>query len=160
MENIVTRKEAPHNFSSPGMAQPPPIPPSRGKTDPAIAKISEDMTQALRTLRMLEDRYSTIRKKMQMSDQNMIEDTNKVFTQLKVIVKDITDLKIKVEDMRVKLGVFENEIKDMADKQDLKVLQRYVELWQPMDFMTEKQAIQLIRVAMKQYKEMEDIKKP
>ncbi len=59
---------------------------------------------------------------------------------------------MKVEDMRLKLGMFEKEIKEMADKQDVRVLQRYIELWEPMQFLTEKQAIQLIRDTLKPQK--------
>ncbi len=151
------------NTSQAALASGPPsapTPPLKGqKMDPAIGKLSEDLGMSLRTLRMLEERYSTVRKKMQVSDQNTIEDTNKIFTSLKLISKDISDLKLKIEDMRVKLGSFENEIKEMADKQDLKVLQRYLELWEPMQFMTEKQAIQLIRDALKQMREKESAEK-
>lgn len=124
------------------------------KSDPAIVKLGENLNQTLRTLRMLEERYSGLRKKMQMSDQNMIEDTNKLFTQLKLISTDISDLKMKIEDMRQKLEIFSKEIDEMASKQEVTVLQRYIELWQPMNFMTEKEAIALIKDALKQKNEI------
>jgi hypothetical protein len=153
MENINQQNNPQNSF----MGVNAPQAPLKGeKIDSVTTKLNDDLGQALRTLRMLEERYSTIRAKIQVSDQNIIEDTNRIFTQLKLIVKDITDLKIKIEDMRIKLNTFSNEIKEMASKQDLKVLQRYIEMWEPMQFMTEKQAISLIKAA---FKEKEDSRK-
>ncbi len=157
MENQAQKNDSPPSFTgSPSQIQ---IPQKGEKMDVSLNKVGEEIGQSLRTLRMLEERYSTIRSKIQVSDQNIIEDTNKIFTQLKLIVKDITDLKIKIEDMRLKLNTFSTEIKEMASKQDVKVLQRYVEMWEPMQFLTEKQAIQIIREALRQYKEKEEIRK-
>lgn len=118
------------------------------KTDPALTSLNEELNQSLRTLRMLEERYSTLRKKMQLSEQNIIDDTNKIFTQIKLIVSDINDLKMKVNDIRQKLEIFEREIEGMASRQDVIILQRYLDMWEPMTFLTEKDAIKLIREAI------------
>lgn len=155
MEKIQARKDIPNSFMTGPSQNQQPIATNTDaqkgqKVDANLNKMTDDLGQTLRILRMLEERYSTLRKKMQMSDQNIIDDTNKIFTQLKLIVKDISDLKIKIEDMRIKLDMFQNEIKEMATRQDLTVLQRYIELWEPMQFMTEKQAINLIRDALKE----------
>ena len=120
------------------------------KQDPVMSGLNEQLNQSLRTLRMLEERYSTLRKKMQLSEQNMIEDTNKVFTQIKLIVSDINELKMKISDIKQKLDIFEKEIDEMATRQDVMVLQRYMDMWEPMQFLTEKDAIKLIKDALRQ----------
>jgi len=162
MENLNQRKDMPNSFQSwPAKnqaSQSPPLSTQKGQSDAALGKINEDLGQALRTLRMLEERYSTLRKKMQMSDQNIIDDTNRIFTSLKLVVKDIDSLKMKVEDMRLKLNMFAGEIKEMAPRQDLKILERYLDMWEPMQFLTEKQAIQMIKDALKE-KDMSEKKK-
>lgn len=113
--------------------------------DEKFIKLNDNISEVSRTLRMLEERYVSIRRKMQVSDQYIIDDTNKIFTKLKLIVKDIEDIKLDIVEIKEKLEIFSNEIGEMANKQDLKVIQKYIELWQPMTFLTEKQALSMIK---------------
>ena len=121
-------------------------PPPKNKTGEAnLDKFREDISNLFRTLRILEERYITLRKKSQLSDQSAIEDTNNIFTHLKLINQDIENIKVDIMEIGEKLNVFQKEIEGMASIQDLKVLQKYVEMWEPIDFITESEALKIIR---------------
>ena len=115
------------------------------KIDPALIKTNEKLSDISRSLRMLEERYDTLRKKNQMSDQNLIDDTSKIFTKIKIVFEDINSIKLDMEEMKQKLDTFGIEIKEMANSHDLKILQKYVDMWEPMKFLTEKEALRIIR---------------
>lgn len=119
------------------------------KVNPEMSKINEKFAAISRTLRILEERYMTLRKKTQISDKNIIYDTNKIFTELKLAVNDISEIKVNIEEMQQKLETFSSEIKDMANSKDLKILQKYIELWEPIQFLTEKEAIKIINDYLK-----------
>ena len=111
------------------------------------------MIEAQRSVRMLEERYTTLRKKNQISDQNIIDDTNKTFMKLKQLFNEINDVKVNIDEMKEKLDIFSIEIGEMASRHELKVLKNYINLWEPMKFLTEKQAIRIIKEELSSKKE-------
>lgn len=109
-----------------------------------IGDIINDINSLTRRIRMLEERYYNIRKKTQLTDQNMIEDNKKLITQIQNFSGNLKDLKKKIVEISEKLSMFDEEIKDTAKKSDLAVIDKYLEFWEPINFLTEKEAVLLI----------------
>ncbi|MFH1212154.1 MAG: hypothetical protein V1659_04490 [Candidatus Woesearchaeota archaeon] len=87
-------------------------------------------------LKILEDRYSSLRKKTQVSDQNMIETEHDVWNEIKTINDDLIELKKRINSIVHQISQMNEELKNTASKYDLKIIEKYLDMWQPMNFVT------------------------
>lgn len=126
------------------------------KSDSQNAEIPQNLAEQLnalsRRLKMLEDRYNNIRKQAIVTDQNMIEDSKNIQGQITMLLDDINDIRKKVKDVFEKLTMFQAELSHTAKKSDVNVLVKYLMMWEPMNFMTRKEAEQMIQDALEQNK--------
>lgn len=109
-----------------------------------VGLLNTDLNTLSRRIRMLEERYYNIRKKTQLTDQNMLEDNKRINTQLKYFTQNIKELKKKLNDVTEKLSMFDEELKGTAKIRDITVINKYLEFWEPINFLTEKDAINII----------------
>jgi predicted RNase H-like nuclease (RuvC/YqgF family) len=96
-------------------------------------------------LKILEERYSTLRKKIQNTDQNILQAEKEEFNEFKLINDDLVNIKKNMKNLSEKISLLEEEVNNFADKRDFTVLQKYVEYWQPMDFVTRKEVNDFLR---------------
>ena len=98
--------------------------------------LSKNVTSLGSRLRVLEERYTNVRKKIQMTDQNMIDFERDIRDELRTLNQEMMDLKRGVSEINENLNLMSGEVKDAVKRRDFKVVEKYVELWQPMDFVT------------------------
>lgn len=126
------------------------------KADAQNAEIPQNLAEQLnalsRRLKMLEDRYNNIRKQAIVTDQNMIEDSKNIQNQITMLLDDINDIRKKVKDVFEKLTIFQSELSHTAKKSDVNVLVKYMMMWEPMNFMTRKEAEAMIKEALENKK--------
>jgi hypothetical protein len=114
------------------MAEPPKPPaqdPKKGmfaakeEVNPNImADISNQVSNSSRTLKMLEDKFSILRNKTQVIEQNMISNDKKIITDIKVLNSEILDIKTDLNDLKEKLTLLVKELKLSATKEEVKIL--------------------------------------
>jgi hypothetical protein len=131
---------------------PPPPPPGPGaipKKKPAASpemfeKLSSTANSLAANLRILEERYSLMRSKSQLSEQSMIELEKSVTKDIKSLSDELTDLKHEVNDLMDKLRLISEELRNLVEKDDFRVLEKYVDMWQPMNFVTRNELMKLL----------------
>lgn len=96
-------------------------------------------------LKILEERYTILRKKSSVTDQNLIQVEKNQFNEFRLLNEDIIKLKIKLKDAMEKLELLTDEVKNFADRRDFTILQKYLEYWEPMDFVTRKEINDFLR---------------
>ena len=87
-----------------------PTPEKHKKLNPADAKVTTQINEIMRRLRVLEERYSNLRKKNQLTDQNMLEDIKNVSDEIHVIQSTITELKKDINEVNHKIRLLNDEI--------------------------------------------------
>lgn len=110
-----------------------------------VAESSSQVTMLSRQLRVLEERYDNLRKKTQVTDQNMLSNHKEVNIEIKALGEEIDEFKKEFEDLKSKLRLIVQELKMCAKTEDVRVLQKYIELWNPIEFATKKEVQDLIR---------------
>lgn len=108
-------------------------------SSPEIEQMAAIITDLDRRLRVLEERYTNIRKKLQLTDQNILESERGFSKELKSINEDTLRLKKQVNDYSDKVYMFGDELNQTAKKTDLKVMEKYLILWDPKNFVTRKE---------------------
>lgn len=109
-----------------------------------ISRISKNVNNLGASLRILEERYSTLRNKNQVTEQNLIDLEKELNTDIKMLSEDTVELKRELKDINDKLRLISNEIKNLVDKNEFKTMERYLDMWQPMNFVTRNELNKLL----------------
>ena len=104
--------------------------------DPRVVHLLKDVSNLSSKLRLLEERYSNLRKKTQVSDQNMLESHKKISVEVKTSNSDVTDLRRDLNKITDEIRLIVSELKETAKKEDVIIMQRYLDLWEPLNFVT------------------------
>lgn len=84
----------------------------------------------------LESSIDSFEEKIEFLDQNAISNFKKLFEQIKDLKTDIKDLKLSIkknEEFNVKI---KKQLSLMTTKDEVLKLEKYIDLWDPMDFAT------------------------
>ena len=111
-----------------------------------VAGIISDLD---RRLRILEERYGNLRKKIQLTDQNLIESERSFGKELSTFNSELLELKRNTVDFDDKTSIFAGELDNMAQKTDLKVIEKYLALWSPEIFVTRSELKEYLENSMK-----------
>lgn len=107
--------------------------------DPELASLRQEFNALTRRIREVEERYQNLRRKVQMTDQNIIGQNRKYMSELKVVNSDIMEIKHIINDLDNKMLLLIKELRMCARQEDLNVLEKYVAVWEPIRFVTRKE---------------------
>jgi hypothetical protein len=111
---------------------------------PQLDEVTKSMSELASSVRILEDRYMNLRKKSQLTDQNLIELQKEYYTEKKHLNQELIETKLKLQELIDELKIMHGELKDTVKEKDLKILNKYLDLWEPMQFVTRKEAEEII----------------
>ena len=103
---------------------------------PEMGGMIEQVNAMTARVRVSEERYSELRKKLLVVEQNMLSNHKKAMGEIKTLQSDISDLKRAIATIEDRIITIIKEIRLTARKEDIDVLKRYVELWDPTKFVT------------------------
>jgi len=92
-----------------------------------------------RRLRILEERYGNLRKKIQLTDQNLIDSERSTNKEIRNFSAEVLELKRGISDFDEKIMIFGTEMDSAAQRTDLKVIEKYLAMWNPGMFVTRKE---------------------
>src|SRR3989344_7334009 len=88
-------------------------------------------------LRVLESKNYTLGENLLAVNQNTIEEYKRLNKEISIVNDDIKELKEEIFKLRETIKNFLGEIDYFAKKSDLMVLEKYINLWNPLKFVTE-----------------------
>ena len=112
--------------------------------DQVLLRVNDAITR----LRILEERFLNLREKSQLTEENMLKSDKKMFGEFKSINEDLALVKREVNDVKEKISLVIAEMRNYASKQDFRVLQKYIELWQPIQFVTREEVAKIVDDAL------------
>ncbi len=146
---------------TPSFPQPPRSPDHNESKEPheqvSLSSVISDLDRRLRTL---EERYGNLRKKVQLSDQNLVESERSFITEIRTVNEELMDLKRTMNDFSEKILVFHDEIAKSAKKQDVKVIEKYLLLWSPQQFVTRNELKEYLKTHTLKMTSEEDSDRP
>jgi len=111
----------------------------------ALSYISNQINGISRRLRVMEERFTNSRNKMEVDEKNMLTFHKKVNTEFKTLNSEISDIKNELNEIRTEMSMIIKELQLSARKEDVKVLEKYIEIWQPLNFVTRKEVEKIIK---------------
>lgn len=108
---------------------------------------SEEQTviELTNRLRVLESKQTLFSERLLVVNQNMIEEYKRLLKEIKAIDMDIKDVKKDLNNVKTILKHLTEEASNFAKKDSLKVLEKYINLWNPLTFVTEKDVENIVR---------------
>ncbi len=110
---------------------------------------SQDFIQISRRLKVLEEGISNLRKKILVNEQNDLSRYKKILLEEKTTLTELKELKKEIESMKIIIKEVISELKNSARKTDLDVFKRYIDMWNPINFVTENTVEKLIDEKLK-----------
>ena len=95
-------------------------------------------------IRVLESRGNLYSEKLLVMNQNMISEYEKTILELKKVRADVSDLREDLMKVKNVVKHFSEEASKFARQDDVKVLQKYVNYWNPLNFVTEKEVESIV----------------
>ncbi len=136
---------------APPFAGPVPEPAKKGFFSPKAqappletSEMQEKVNVLAARLRIAEERDSEIRKKLLVVEQNMLSNNKKAMAEVKSVQTEINEVKRTIQAVEDKMISIIKELRLMARKEDIDVMKRYLELWDPVKFITAERVEKII----------------
>ncbi len=120
---------------------------------PTIPDLLDQINLLGRRLRLLESRSTDLNRRIQSSETNILNERKRFITEIKTINSDIIDLKKVIEEIRHKMDLVVNDLRNFASKDELAVIKKYVEFWEPLNFVTRNEVEKIIEEKLGRSKE-------
>ena len=120
------------------------------KVPPEEQPISEELEGTISRLRVLEERYGNLQTELRVTEENMIGRNKKLTTEIKTLTSDINELRKEISEIKDRVVMIVKEFQVFAKKEDVKVLQKYIEMWEPLNFVTHKEVEEIIEEKLTQ----------
>lgn len=115
-----------------------------GTVMPPAAAIANQLSSIATRLKLAEERYSNLSKRNQITEASLLEFEKELKTELRVLTKQTVELRKRLLEMHAKLDAMQGELGSVVQKHEFTVLERYLDLWQPMQFVTREEARRMI----------------
>lgn len=115
----------------------------RPAAKPRQFQISSGMADQIgsmsRRIKLLEDRLGNLGERVELIDKNLISYHKSLTSEIRTINSDIKDLNAKLFELNEKLDIVVRELRNMTTRDEVKALEKYITLWNPMNFITRDQ---------------------
>lgn|SRR3989338_2859434 len=125
--------------------------PEAGTPAAEFQSMGQEVNNVSRRLRLLEDRTQNLRQKVQLTDQNMLDNQRKLLTEIKTNADDIAEMKHQIQEVENKIVMLIKELRMCANKEDVDIMSKYLEFWQPQTFVTREQVEKIIQEMLHNY---------
>ena len=104
----------------------------------------EELNAISGRLKILENRYNDVRKMIDFVETNMITNQRKTNEEIRESSNEIYNLKRSIEEIQNVILAIKNELSLKSDKEEIEVMKKYTELWDPTRFVTIDQVQKMI----------------
>ncbi|HII14973.1 MAG TPA: hypothetical protein HA362_01560 [Nanoarchaeota archaeon] len=95
------------------------------------------IVELVNRVRILESKYTLMSERLLIVNENMIEHHKKLTKDIKVVDMEIRDMKNDLERVKNILKHLSEEAANFSRKDEVKLLEKYIKMWNPINFVTE-----------------------
>lgn len=115
---------------------------------PDISGVKSDINSISMRIRLLEESAKNIRRMSRVTEETLILKTREMNTEFKTITSDINELRKEVFEIKDKILTIIRELQLTAKTEDVKVLEKYLNLWNPIKFATHDEVDRIVSEAL------------
>lgn len=106
------------------------------KTGPGIEEVMSSINSLERRLRSIESKYNDLNRKIQFMDKEQSNERKRVNKDIKAADDINLEQKKEINKINEKMDRIIQELKNMAALEDVEQLKKYIEIWEPLNFVT------------------------
>ena len=95
-------------------------------------------------IRVLEEKNTLLREKLLVINENMIEEYKRLIQEVRTINSDIKEIREDLDGMKEMTRHIVKESTNFAKRDSVLVLEKYINLWNPMKFTTEEDVLKIM----------------
>jgi predicted nucleic acid-binding Zn-ribbon protein len=114
----------------------------------AATPMATQITGLATRLKLVEERYTNLARRNQLTEGSLLGFERDSKTELRVLSKQLSDLRKRISEINSKLDAITGELGTVVRKHEFNTVERYIDLWQPMDFVSRDEARRLIADAL------------
>lgn len=104
-------------------------------------------------LKLAEERYSNLSKRNQITEESLLSFERDIKSELRVLTKQTVELRKRLSEMNTKIDAMSGELGSVVQKHEFSTVEKYLDLWQPLSFITRDEAKRLIAQALAEKRE-------
>jgi hypothetical protein len=108
------------------------------------AQAAPQVTLLATRLKLADERYQNLAKRNQITEESLLSFEREIKLELRALTKQTVELSRHISEINMKMDQMLGELQQVVRKHELTAAERYLELWQPMDFITRDEAKRLI----------------
>ena len=98
-----------------------------------------------RRLRTLEERFSNLERRSQVTEENMLSSDKKLRADVKLINEELSETGSQLAGMLDKIKAIIMEFRGVAKLEDVDVIRKYLNLIEPLDFVTQNEVKRIVQ---------------
>jgi hypothetical protein len=114
------------------------------------ADLNAQLTGVATRLKLMEERYGNLQKRNQLTEETLLSFEREMSTELRVTLQQVVELRRKIADIDQKVSAIQGEFAGFVRKHEFAVVERYLDLWQPVRFVTRDEARRIVQDIVKQ----------
>ena len=99
-------------------------------------ELLDQMNTLAARLRLSEERYVELRRKLVVIEQNMLANHKRVMTEVKTFQEEFSEARRVIREIEDRVIALIKEVQLAPKREDFEVLKKYIELWNPLRFAT------------------------
>ena len=116
------------------------------------AGMSADMNNMGRRLRLLEESFTNMRRSVQVTEENILQHNREFSKEIKSINSEIVEIRNELSEVKDRILQLITELKGSAKREEVKILEKYISLWNPVKFVTQAEVERMVRELMAEEK--------
>ncbi|MFH1248869.1 MAG: hypothetical protein V1660_01850 [archaeon] len=107
----------------------------------------------------IEGKYELLRERMLLSNESFIKNRDNILKEMRIIKEDVREIKTEIEKLKEIMQHMSADSEEYARKEELRILERYMKLWEPLKFTRVDEVKRMIQEALAGLKsEHEEVK--
>lgn len=115
-----------------------------------MSDLSSQINNLSRRMKMMEERHTIMRNKGQLTDQTLLESTKDIRRNVKTLGDELLELRKDFEDLKNKVKLIVKELKDTAKSEDVQILEKYISMWEPVNFVSKHDVERIVEDKMEE----------
>ena len=111
---------------------------------PDFSGITNDVNSISMRLKLLEEGFTNLRRFFQVTEENMLAKNKYHSAEIKTLTSDINEIRKEMQEIKEKVILVIRELQTTARKDDVKVLEKYINFWNPVKFVSQNEVEQII----------------
>lgn len=100
----------------------------------------------------IESKYELLRERMLISNESFLKTRDNINKEIRIIKDDIREIKAEIEKIKEMAQHIISETEGFARKEELRILERYIKLWEPLKFVKAEEVQRMIDDALQNLK--------